>query len=287
MKTTKIFLSICTAWFLFQTMSCNTIKENDLNSEVAKLGISITDNIVSDSRNIQNIDRYFKFNMEYVEILNVKAKDSVVVADSSEKSSIELVSAMVALNKVYQSYFLFADKGIVPEETKFPENVKAVIAILNDLMPDEKMKLQKMKETAGSRRFDEKYMMFQISSLFLKYTEKEFGIQKQKFAKIVADYEKYIKSIPPTSFDPKKIASLVREPVNGDNLLIEVYKLQLINDASNKVEDFYHSLDMALDALNLMNRMHGEFLKKQPDRDQIENTIIKVQNIYPTIEKAE
>jgi hypothetical protein len=287
MKTNHLLLSFVAVYLLFQSTSCKTITENDLNAEVAKLGIIVTDNIVLDSRNIQNTERYFKFNRSYVGILNSQSKDSLAIADSSNKSTSELLVAMVALNKVYQSYFLFADKGIVPEETKFSENVKAVVEILELILPDEKEKLKKIKEAAGSRRFDEKGIMFQISSLFLKYTDKEFGIQKQKFAKIASDYENQIHRIPATAFDPQKLASLVSEPVKGDNLLIEVYKLQLISDASNKVEDLNHSMDLALDALNLLNRMHGEFLKKKPDRDAVESMIIRAQNIYPVLEKSE
>jgi hypothetical protein len=267
--------------------SCNTLKEHDLNADVAKLGITITDNIVSDSRTVQNLDKFFKFNRQYVEILNAQPKDTTAVADSAEKSSEQLIVAIIALNKVYQSYFLFADKGIVPADTKFTENVKAVIEILNIIIPAEKEKLETLNETANARNFNEKNMIFQINTLFLKYSENEFAIQKKKFAKINAQYEKQVRSIPASAFDVKKLATLVTEPVNGDNLLIEVYKLQLISQAADKVEDLNHSLDMALSALNLLNRMHAEFLKKQPDRDEIQNMIIRAQNIYPTIEKAE
>ncbi len=284
MKTIQIIFLVFVSYMLFQANSCNTIKENDLNAEVAKLGVSITDNGVQDIRNIQNLDRYFKFNRRYAGILSSHSNDSIVSADSSSKSTKELLASMVALNKVYQSYFMFADKGILPEETKFAENIKAAVEIMEVILPTEKDELKKIKDAAGSRRFNEKTVMFHVNSLFLKYFETEFAIQNQKFAGYETQYENQIQRVPETAFDPQKLSVSIKEPVKGDILLVEVYKLQLINEASNKVEDMNHSLDLAIDALTALNRMHAEFMKKKPDRNVVENMIIRTQNIYPAIE---
>jgi len=290
MKTlkTKSIIIIFLIFLMFSVVGCKQMTSDNLNVQTARVGILLCDQIISTNNDINNIKFFLKYNTDFLNITTFQKKDSLKKEEtyeqlSSNTKSISEIS--VLFRRVYRSYDLMNDKTYVADESRISANVSSLCDALKLISAEDSKKLDEIKTTVNARKFDEKRVIFDLNSVFFRIIDSRLKIEKNEIEVAISNYKKIIQTVPATSFDSKKIEKLITEPISNENLLFEVYKLQLTDQAIEKNNNIQTKIDDIIANFESLNAIHAEFLKKQSSAEFIESSLAKISQNYKTIQE--
>ena len=281
MKAIK-YLSVI---FLISTIllsSCNNDKIKNRQRDVANSGKEITLMLNDLYKSLKNLNRFYEHSNEYLEILvktdSLGNKPDVTFETSGIKDYSDL---SLLMSRVYKAYGLLSNIKIGVERSQIRESVNNIcdkFAVFN-LSDEEKFKIDELRKAVNSQKINRKGLIYDINTLFTKIIDKDLSDKIEQLDETFNAYVKGIKSIPNKVFDAQKLESLVSQPYKGDDVIVNLYKLQLTDEAYAKKDGIQNRIQTLQMALDKLNTIHAEFLKQGSKRKRIKKMQMELDDI--------
>lgn len=281
MKNSKFYKIAVAALFasIFILSSCVPSKRN-IKSETYKAGIEILDKIISTYREMSEISYSNEYNQQLISILS----DKKYIKSETVCSSDDLMSKIIAfetLKKVYMKYDMSSDENFTTKTSG------AAISLFNscnaldslDISEDISKEINIILDYISASKFDENLAIQGLTEQFIIVWKKDVAKWQLNLIKSYKNFAAGVDEIPYTIFDEEKLSKFVYEPYSSKEVMVDIYKLNLKNEANilksttiSKLND----LTWGLETLNLVNT---EYSKKSQDNNYIETTLDKI-NAY-------
>jgi hypothetical protein len=270
----KFLFLIITVFFVIS--SCVQNKRN-LKSETYKAGIEIIDQIISTYRQMSDVSYTSKYNQQLVSILTdieYINKDGIsFVSDAMEK-----IIAFETLKKVYMKYDLISDKNFTPKTAGIDQAVLSSCDALDSLAVSDEISTQLaiITDYILASSYDENLVLQGLTEQYLIMWQKDVAYWQLLLSKAYTDYSEGIDNIPYEKFDEEKLSKFVYEPYSGKEVMVNIYKLSLKDEAFKDKETISSKLNDLSWGLENINLINSEYSKKVQDAVYIEVTIDKV-----------
>ncbi len=265
-------------------MSCGSVTEKTLELDLANTGILVTD-ITGDTYNtIKDLDDFYDYNGKYISIL-LKENDSLFKMPEikNDKENInKIIELSNLMRKVYREYNILADKAFTIEDTDLSGKIIAATELLTSLDSTFKKQTDDIKSSVDSHKYDVKTAMYSLISVVNDFIEKDIKIREWYVNEVFTQYRKGLEAVPTSAFDPIKIAGMINEPVRGDEILIEVYKLQLIDNAKKRQNELEQRLSEVKISYEILEAAQAELIKKVVSKEQLQKHIKEIERMFGT-----
>lgn len=265
---------------LFLT-SCGEVTQQTLEVDLSNSGIKSSEMGIETYKTIKDLNNFYDYNREYLSILN-QGKDSLIKMPEIENDSKGLdsiIEALSYLKKTYREYNILADKAFTIDDSEFAHSIVTTAGLLEVMKPDSKADIEALIKSVGGKKFDQKSSMFTLMTLFDKILEEDVKVRLEYVNKVFTCYELALKKIPADAFDPGKIENLITEPVKGDQVKLEVYKLQLIDNGRKRKQAIEQRLYTVLAVYEELKAAHAEQVKKANSKQDLNNHILKINSM--------
>jgi len=281
-RITQIFLFLTV--IIFAT-SCANDKRN-LKSETYKSGAEIIEKMISTYRQMADVSYTSKYKQELVSILSstpTLRNEDITFSENS----MEMIIALGTLKKVYQKYDLISDKNFNVKTAGIGEAVIASCQALDSLEISEEVskELAIITDYISASNFDEKLVIGSLTEQYINVWQKDVAKWQLLLIEAYSKYAEGIDNIATETFDEEKLAKFVYEPYSGKDVMVDVYKLNLKNEAFKEKETISKNLEDLTWGLENINLINAEFSKNTPDELYIEQIIDKVNEYLLLVEK--
>ncbi len=256
MKTKKLllFLTVIFSVFILISSCQETGKNYQKNSYLA--GDMLSNYIIQTYYQAHNKLNYSNsYRQELAYILKGEIIDSVEVSNSNLVENFEvkinLFSAYRELMIEMQTKKNASNEDIVTEIN----TVLNFVDSLNDSTYSPKIK--EIRDYISSYKYDLNSAVFEITDLVFKIWENDVISWINKLNKSYNLYAKTVDSIPTDIFDEDKLQKYVYEPYKDKQTLVNIYKLNMKQDAYEQKSIF---LDKATNLKAIFSRLRNVFL---------------------------
>jgi len=269
MKTLN-YLIIAILFIGFSSCSQDGKLIKNRKADAANAGAMLAESITENFRTLKNMERFYAYNNEYLMILTGDSLEEAKPV-SSEKAD-EVIETFRHLKKVFISLELLNDKHFNKDNSEFKDNILAACELLNKVHKEEncKVKTDEIIATLDAQKFEANAVTYELTLLFSKVLDENIKAKGAELETLYKAYAEKVKNIPKGTFSPDKVERLVTEPVSGEELLIEVYKLQLRNSAFAKkqsVETHFETIQKGMEELVML---YAEQMKSKKDRKEMD-----------------
>lgn len=268
--------------------SCNQSIVTNRQAETAETGIHVYEAAEDVYESLEEMDYFYKQKGKYLKVL---AGDSLRNRIPELGFNTDGINAVTELNfyteKVYRSYEMLSDIGVNLERSAIRPNFELLAAQLDSFELDKSRKsmLDELKLAAKAHKFERKEIMFDISALYLYILEKDISKRKEQLDISLSKYNKALQELPEKIFDIEKLKQLVDAPVKNADAIVGLYKLKLRDEAYQKQKELTTQMDILLQAVRTLNRVHAEFIKQNTSGNDIDKYIAEIRELLELEDK--
>lgn len=273
---THIRLILIIFSLIFILSSCVEDKRN-LKSENYKAGIEVIDQIIDSYSQMSDVSFTAKYNQQLVSILS-DSKAITYEGICFSDDAMNKIIAFESLKKVYTKYNLITDKNFTSKTAHIAEAIFASCNALDSLDINDEIsdQLTIISEYVSASSFDENIAIHGLTEQYLTVWQKDVTFWKLLLNKSYSDYSDGIDEIPAEIFDEEKLSKFVYEPYSTKDVMVEIYKLNLKDEAYKEKETVSQKLDDIKWGFENINLVNSEYTKKAQDLTYVEDIIDKV-----------
>ncbi len=278
MRTYKILLIIISVVFTFSLSSCVPNASND-EQKVYLSGEMLAKNI---------IEYYFIAADEITNSNNYQLELAGILSDTKpfidEKTIIEDAGARIEL---------FSEYIAVLEEMQKPAGIdknpkQKIFSLLQTLesqniCSEDTIKL--LRDYISANQFDINIAVFEATSIMYNVWQNDVLNWKDILNYSYETYAKMVDNIPSEVFDEEKLIKFVYEPYKGKQTLVNVYKLNMKQEAFEKKSEFLNETIFLMNIFLDLKTLYFQYSNQSTDKDYVELTNTNIYNTLVSFEK--
>ncbi len=274
-KTKKLtMITVFMITVLFTMNSCN--EKRNLKSDAYKSSIKLIDQMTTAYSMMSEISFTNKYKQELFAILN-NPKINVNFNDGFEYTANlqQKQLALAALKKVYIKSDLLTDNNFTLKNSDFNVAAENACKLLKEINISEEYnkKIDKITTTLNNDKLDVNIVLQLLTELYMEMWNTDAQVWQLLVTKNYQTMTANIDSIPADVFDEDKLAKFVYEPYKGKNILVNIYKLNLIDEANKEKKNILKIIDDIAWGLDIINQLNNEFTKREPNMIFVEENI--------------
>ncbi len=281
MKTYKnilIKIQVLTVLFLLLSISFSCTKQRHKNETVflSENGILLATKAI-DAYDVLNTSlRTQSYDNEMIRILNDPSPSTYMMQMNTVnagfiKNNIEKQAAFRLFKKAFSAYNLFLDKKFDYSSSNLQNKIFAAATALDSFKVNDyfQERVQMLKKQVSGTRFNEKPAIMELSLLYADLWNADLEKLYLLFEADLENYKKGINTINNTQFNKQKVSNLVDKPYNNSDVLVNLYKLQLVKETEQKTESITELLQNVSTGFEYLSDLSAEIAKKRQDTEKI------------------
>jgi len=271
---------------LFSLNSCNNDKRN-LKSETYKVSIKLVEKMSETYNMMNDISFTTKYNKEIISILNTKSNNSETTESLEYTGNTQTkLLALAALKKVYLRYDSSTDKTFKLADSDLNITIENACNLLKELniSEDVNLNIEKILKFIESNSFDENIVIQLLTEQYIEMWATDTQIWQLLMNKNYKEFSNGIDSISNEVFNEEKLTKFVYEPYQGKDILVNIYKLNLKDEAYKDKTNIIKNLNDIIWGLDIINQINSEYIKHEPDLKFVEKNVDGL-NDYLFVEK--
>ncbi len=281
MKTYKNILikaQTLTILFVLLSLSFSCTKQKHKNETVflSENGILLADKAIEAYDILNSSLRTQNYDNETIRILNDPSPATYMMQLNTIntgfiKNNIQKQAAFKLFKKAYSSYNLFLDKNFDYSSSNIQNKIYAAATALDSFKVNDyfQERVQILKKQVSGTRFNEKQAIMNLSLLYADLWNADLEKLYLLFEADLESYKKGINGIDNTQFNKQKVASLVNKPYNNSDVLVNLYKLQLVKEKEQKTESLTGLLQNISSGFEYLSDLSSEMAKKRQNKEKI------------------
>lgn len=292
MKTyTNILIKKQTILILFAliafSFSCTKQKQKNETVFLSENGILLANKAIDTYSILNKSLRTQVYDNETIRILNDPSPSTYIMQMGTINTklinnNIKKQSAFRLFKKAFSAYNLFLDKNFDYSSSNLQNKIYAATTALdsfnfNNYFTD---RVQLLKKQVSGTRFNEKQAILELSLLYADLWNTDLEKMYLLFEADLENYKKGINEINNSLFNKQKVANLVDMPYNNNEVLVNLYKLQLVKEKEQKTEKLTELLQNVSKAFEYLSDLSAEIAKKRKDNEKIYRLNEKLESIF-------
>jgi len=135
-----------------------------------------------------------------------------------------------------------------------------------------------------SSRYDQNLLMIRLIESLVKVWTKDVDAWNSQLNMSFLDYQVALSLIPDESFSEEKLVKYVNQPFSGKHNLVEVYKVNLIKERRNQLNELVQKQDNVTASLQYLSQALTEFVKSNCDKTVVVNYLNRIEMLLTTTE---
>lgn len=220
----------------------------------------------------------------------INSQQNLVNVLASRPQNSKIINLVDNYNLKVQIFALYS--GILKEfeQNNVNENIKVgFINLLNSVdslnTANLMNKTELLRNYVLAANFDAKVALYETTNLMNKLWLNDVLFWKSTLENEYIQYAKVVDQIPETAFDEAKLEKFVYAPYSGKGNLVNVYKLNLKQDAFEINNAFNNRANILLSAFDSYSQIIGELNQAKPNLDFISLNHEKILAQLNTIDK--
>ncbi|MCF6240911.1 MAG: hypothetical protein L3J74_06145 [Bacteroidales bacterium] len=187
------------------------------------------------------------------------------------KNNIKKQAAFRLFKKAFSSYNIFLDKNFDYSSSNLQNKIYAAASALDSFKVNDYFleRVQMLKKQVSGTRFNEKTAIMELSLLYADLWNTDLEKLYLLFETDLEAYKKGVNEINNTQFNQQKVASLVDKPYNNSDVLVNLYKLQLVKEKEQKTESLTDLLQNISTGFEYLGNISAEMAKKRQNKEKI------------------
>lgn len=280
MKIIKSTVYIIFIGLIISLMSCaNTNRKLEL--EVSQAGIITIEQLINQYLEIDKIDYKQSYNSELIGVLKQNSDISTNLQQTNPETR-KKITALRAVKQIYIEFGLLYDKNFADKKDKYALSIVQTCELFNDLELSSEIKdlSKKLINAVQSAKFDENIALHAVNEIVYLFWMAENKKFIYRINENFNQFQSKLNKVSPDVFDEEKLSKYVFEPYTGKEVLVNIYKLNLINEQQENNQKFIKKNDEITWALEVYKTALQEYLKKQKNKELIKINVNKIINLF-------
>ena len=270
----QIVIVLIISLYLFS--SCNENSSNNDEVLLSQNGLALANKTVNSYQLLNNAIKKQQFDNEMIRILTDHSPSTYLMRLNNDKTgiitqNIKKQAAFILFRKAYSSYNLFLDYNFDYRASNLQNTLYGACAVLDSfkITGFYAERVQILKQQISGGHFKEDIVVLELSKLYADLWNQD----AQKFLVFLENhlknYKEGINKIPNHLFDASKVKKMVDKPYNDEAILVNLYKLQLVNEKELYIQTLMDEIQIISTSFVLLIELNGELSKKNPDQGRI------------------
>jgi hypothetical protein len=199
------------------------------------------------------------------------------------------IRAKMAVLQLYKQavheYALLADEGFTGQQAALAKCGQAIIDAYKKIADSTSIELaSQINPIIQSSRYDQNLLMIRLIESLVKVWTKDVDAWNSQLNMSFLDYQVALSLIPDESFSEEKLVKYVNQPFSGKHNLVEVYKVNLIKERRNQLNELVQKQDNVTASLQYLSQALTEFVKSNCDKTVVVNYLNRIEMLLTTTE---
>lgn len=254
-----------------------SLSKSRIESKLASEGELLIDNMIDAYKEIQDITFENDYHGAVACVLQEEC-DGLAPKPLLNAESRAKINVLYLYKQALHEFSVLADEGFTGRPAAFAQCSKSVVDALRELGDSAALaEALPVEQIVKSSRYDENavadYLSNALGVLWFKDIETWNAMLDNSFV----EFQQNLKNVPESAFSEDKLAECVSQPYNGKRNLVEIYKLNLIKERREKLNDLLKRQDNISASLQYLGQALKEFQKKGFDKDVVLNYLNRIQ----------
>lgn len=258
------------------SFSCSKTAHKNETVFLSENGILLANNAINAYEALNTALRTQEYDNEMIRILNDPSPATYVMQMTPVnaefiKNNIQRQSAFRLFKKAFTAYNLFLDKNFDYSSSNLQSRLYAAASALDTFKINDYFneRVQILKKQISGARFNEKASMMELTLLYGDLWNTDLEKLYLLLESDLENYKKGMNDINNGLFNKEKVAKLVDQPFNNGDVLINLYKLQLVKNKQEKMAVLTEKLQNVSKAFEYLSDLSAEMAKKRKNKEKI------------------
>lgn len=285
MKDTKIYIIlVLSVAFSMMFQSCGssvgeslTLSKSKIESKLASEGELLMDNMIEAYKQVEEISFQSDYDGAVAGVLSSADKE-FKPKQFLDPQSRQKINILYLYKQGLHEYSVLADGGFTGKQAAFANCSMAILDAFKEL--GDTVAYETVKPVANivkSARYDENKVADYLSKGLGVVWNRDVEIWNRMLDSTFLEYQVNVANIPDDAFNEAKLSELVSQPYDGKSNLVKVYKLNLIKERRDQLNNFMKCQDNLTASLQYLGQALAEFQKKGFDKELVVNYLNRIQ----------
>ncbi len=258
------------------SFSCSKTAHKNETVFLSENGILLANNAINAYEALNTALRTQEYDNEMIRILNDPSPATYVMQMTPVnaefiKNNIQRQAAFRLFKKAFTAYNLFLDKNFDYSSSNLQSRLYAAASALDTFKINDYFneRVQILKKQISGARFNEKASMMELTLLYGDLWNTDLEKLYLLLESDLENYKKGMNDINNGLFNKEKVAKLVDQPFNNGDVLINLYKLQLVKNKQEKMAVLTEKLQNVSKAFEYLSDLSAEMAKKRKNKEKI------------------
>ena len=266
---------------LSDTLSLTKAK---MENQLATKAELLMDNMIEVYNTVQDLSFESEFDGAVAGILasSVESYEPSQLVNDSIRAKMTLLQLY---KQAVHEYALLADEGFTGQQAALAKCGQSIIDAYKKIDDSTSIKLAfKINPIIQSSRYDQNLLMIRLMESLEEVWGKDVVAWNSLLNMSFLDYQVALSLIPDESFSEENLVKYVNQPFSGKHNLVEVYKINLIKERRNMLNDLVQKQDKVTSSLQYLKQALTEFEKSNCDKTVVMNYLNRIEMFLATTE---
>ena len=258
------------------SFSCSKTAHKNETVFLSENGILLANNAINAYEALNTALRAQEYDNEMIRILNDPSPATYVMQMTPVnaefiKNNIQRQAAFRLFKKAFTAYNLFLDNNFNYSSSNLQSRLYAAASALDTFKINDYFneRVQILKKQILAVRFNEKASMMELTLLYGDLWNTDLEKLYLLLENDLENYKKGMNDVNNGLFNKEKVAKLVDQPFNNGDVLINLYKLQLVKNKQEKTAVLTEKLQNVSTAFEYLSDLNAEMAKKRKNKEKI------------------
>ncbi len=276
---------------LLVSFSCTKQKHKNETIFLSENGLLLANRAIGAYDALNTALRTQSYDNEMIRILNDPSPATYMMKINTVntvfiKNNIQKQAAFRLFKQAFSSYNLFLDKNFDYSASNLQNKMYAAASALDSFKINDYFaeRVQMLKKQISGTRFNEKPAIMELSRLYTDLWNSDLEKLYLLFENDLESYKKGINEINNAQFNKQEVAKLVDKPYNNSDVLVNLYKLQLVKEKEKNTENLTGLLQNISTGFEYLNDISAELAKKRQDKEKIHQLNEEFESLFVDID---
>lgn len=289
MKTKYLTYGIFLTIVLLTSVQCSHInKRNRLVEVTSGKAIKLVDKTIESYDKIDSITYTEKYNNDFIAIVENTEADTNALPDFPRKDFAKELRVRKKAFELLKAIYLNLKFTNIHRKTLTSNQAKALSNsykqlgisskypdVIKESFEEQASRIKKLSKTNNIKEHLD--FIQELTTEYQKTWIEDLNKWKQLSSQIYKNYKTHLENMPVEAYDVDKIKVLLaKEPYTNRQVLVNIYKLQLRQQALNTKNQIEINLDAITEALNLIIKTFDLLAQENCNELQVKNNLMQI-----------